>query len=116
MRQNQQRASQAGQQIYDDEDGDAYAKYADFKRGVKEQKQRRKMKKMMALFHDELPTDRLAVEELKEAGNWLYMERDYDTAVDFFTKAIQLFESRFYDNCPRDNHSRAVLSILYGNR
>ena len=34
----------------------------------------------------------------------------------YYTKAILLFESRFYENCPRDFHSKKVLAILYGNR
>ena len=32
------------------------------------------------------------------------------------TKAILLFESRFYENVPRDNRSKVLLAILYGNR
>lgn len=90
--------------------------YMVFSKQVKEKKQRRKMKKILGLFNDDLPTDRLAVEELKEAGNWLYMEKDYESALEFYTKAILLFESRFYENCPRDQHSKCVLGVLYGNR
>lgn len=81
-----------------------------------ERRVRKKLKKMLTMFNDELPSDKLAVEELKEAGMYLYMEQDYESAIDFFTKAILLFESRFYENCPRDFHSKKVLSILYGNR
>ena len=42
---------------------------------------------------------------------YLYLEQDYESAIDFFTKAILLFESRFYENCPRDFHSKKVLAI-----
>jgi hypothetical protein len=59
---------------------------------------KRKLKKMLSLFKDELPVDRLAVEELKETGNHLYLERDYEGAVDFFTKAIMVLRGKKPNN------------------
>ncbi len=56
---------------------------------------RKKFKKMMALFSDDLPTERLAIEELKNVGNRLYLEREYETAAEYFTKAILMFEARY---------------------
>lgn len=55
-----------------------------FRSKAKEKHTRRKLKSMLALFADELPCEELAVEELKEAGNRLYLEKDYESAVEFF--------------------------------
>ncbi|CAD7925108.1 unnamed protein product [Amoebophrya sp. A25] len=83
---------------------------------LERQRTKKKLNKMLALFRDDLPTERLAIEELKDVGNRLYLERDYETAVEYFSKAILVFESRFYENCPRDYESKQILAILYGNR
>ncbi|CAD7928838.1 unnamed protein product [Amoebophrya sp. A120] len=77
---------------------------------------RKRLKKIMGLLSDDLPPERLAVEELKELGNAMFLKRDYETAGEYFSKAIAVVESRFYENCPRDATSKQVLAVLYGNR
>ena len=68
----------------------------------KQIKLRKRFKKCLALFDNELPVEELAVGELAETGNLLYLEQDYESSFDLFTKAIVTFESNFFGNMPRD--------------
>eukprot|EP00392_Amoebophrya_sp_AT5.2_P000051 g51.t1 len=77
---------------------------------------RKRLKKVLRLLQDDLPAERLAIEELKDIANKMFVQQEFETAVEYFSKAIAIVESRFYENCPRDNTSKKVLAILYGNR
>ncbi|CAD7925099.1 unnamed protein product [Amoebophrya sp. A25] len=77
------------------------------------------LKKMLSVLQgepDASPTERVALEELKDVGNKLYLQAEFEMASEFFTKAIAVLESRFYENCPTDQASKTILAVLYGNR